>query len=61
MYFDERGSREVADMKRSVRLLGKNPCCQTLLLKGANHGFPMRKAAVLNPIPETFFARHCGD
>lgn len=48
------GSREVSDMKISLKLLAQNPNCRTLILKGANHDFPMRNANQLNPILQKF-------
>ena len=36
------GSKEVRNMKISLTLLARNPNCQTMILQGANHDFPMR-------------------
>ena len=44
------GSREVRDMKASLRLLGENPNCRTMIFPKASHDFPMRCARRLNPI-----------
>ena len=39
------GDREIMEMKDSIAQLGRrNPNCKTVMLKGANHDFPMRKA-----------------
>lgn len=46
------GSKEVRDMKNSLKLLAQNPSCRTIILQGANHDFPMRNATQLNPILE---------
>lgn len=50
------GSREVRDMKTSLTLLAQNPNCQTMILKGAGHDFPMRNAGQLDPILERFIS-----
>ena len=34
------GSGEVKDMKLSLDMLGKNACCQTMILSKAGHDFP---------------------
>ena len=52
------GSREVRDMRASLALLGENPHCETVLLPGCGHDFPMRRAAVLNPIIDGFLEKH---
>ena len=48
------GSKEVSDMKTSLTLLAQNPNCQTMVLQGANHDFPMRNAKQLNLMLEKF-------
>ena len=48
------GSKEIRDMKTSLKLLSQNPNCRTITLQGANHDFPMRNAKQLNPILEKF-------
>lgn len=50
------GSKEVRDMKTSLTLLAQNPSCQTMILQGANHDFPMRNAKQLNPMLEKFIS-----
>lgn len=50
------GSKEVRDMKTSLTLLAQNPNCQTMILQGANHDFPMRNAKQLNPMLEKFIS-----
>ena len=52
------GSKEVRDMRRSLQLLGQNPHCQTIVLPGANHDFPMRRAEQFNPVLEEILARY---
>ena len=52
------GSREVRDMRASLALLGENPHCETVLLPGCNHDFPMRRAAVLKPMIDRFLETH---
>lgn len=52
------GSREVRDMRASLALLGENSHCETVLLPGCDHDFPMRRAAVLNPIVDGFLEKH---
>ncbi len=52
------GGRETRDMRASLRLLGQNPRCQTLMLPGAGHDFPMRQADRLNPILEAYIESH---
>ena len=52
------GSREVRDMRASLTLLGENPCCETVLLPGCDHDFPMRKAEVLNPMINRFLEKY---
>lgn len=42
------GSREVKDMKDSLKQLVQNPNCRTITLQGVNHDFPMRNAMQLN-------------
>lgn len=49
------GDREVKDMKTSLRLLGRNSHCQTIMMHGLNHDFPMRHDEVLNPYLEKIF------
>lgn len=44
------GSGEVKDMKESLRMLGENPHCRTMILSKAMHDYPMRNADRLNPI-----------
>lgn len=45
------GAREEREVRDSVRRLGeRNKRCETLVLRGAGHDFPQRKAARLNPI-----------
>lgn len=48
------GSKEVRDIKTSLKLLAQNPSCLAITLQGANHDFPMRNAKQLNPILEKF-------
>lgn len=48
------GSGEVKDMKRSLDLLGKNACCQTMILPKAGHDFPMRNSKELNAVLNDF-------
>lgn len=50
------GSKEVRNMKISLTLLARNPNCQTMILQGANHDFPMRNAKQLNPMLEKFIS-----
>ena len=52
------GSREVRDMRVSLTLLGENPHCETVLLPGCDHDFPMRKAKVLNPMINRFLEKY---
>ena len=52
------GSREVRDMRASLTLLGENPHCETGLLPGCDHDFPMRKAEVLNPMIDRFLEKY---
>ena len=52
------GSREVRDMRDSLTLLGKNPHCETMLLPGCGHDFPMRRSGVLNPLINRFLETH---
>ena len=52
------GSREVRDMRTSLALLGNNPHWETGLLPGCDHDFPMRRAAVLNPMIVRFLEIH---
>ena len=49
------GSKEVKDMKTSLKLLAQNPHCKTMILPKANHDFPMRNAEELNIILKEFF------
>lgn len=45
------GSAEVPEMKASLAALGaRNPHCETRILQGASHDFPMRCAKQLNPM-----------
>ena len=44
------GSGEVRDMKRSLKLLGENPSCRTVVLPKAGHDFPMRREQELNEL-----------
>ena len=39
----------------SVWLLGRNSHCQTIMIHGLNHDFPMRHDEVLNPYLEKIF------
>lgn len=55
------GSREVRDIKRSLKLLGENTCCKTLILPNASHDFPMRAPDRLNPIMLEFMKRYTQD
>ncbi len=55
------GSGEVRDMKRSLELLEKNPCCKALILPRASHDFPMRAADRLNPILLEFMNQYTQD
>lgn len=48
------GSREVKDMKDSLKQLAQNPNCRTITLQGVNHDFPMRNAMQLNSILKQF-------
>lgn len=48
------GSKEVKDMKASLKLLAQNQNCRTITLQGVNHDFPMRNAKQLNPILKQF-------
>ena len=49
------GDREVTEMKNSIAELGRrNPNCRTVLLRGANHDFPMRKTAETNALLKQF-------
>ncbi|MDO4292543.1 MAG: alpha/beta hydrolase [Eubacteriales bacterium] len=48
------GSREVKSMKTSLTLLAQNPSCQTMVLQGVGHDFPMRNAKQLNPVLKKF-------
>ena len=52
------GSKEVKDMKISLNLLYENPHCKTMVLKKANHDFPMRNARELNKILVEIFSQH---
>lgn len=36
-------------------MFAQNPSCQTMILQGANHDFPMHNSRQLNPILEKFF------
>ncbi len=53
------GSRETRGVKASLAMLAQNPCCRTVILRGANHDFPMRSAARCNPILEEFILENC--
>ena len=48
------GSKELKDMKISLHFLGKNPCCQTMILSKAGHFFPMRNSRQLNTVLNDF-------
>ena len=48
------GSGEVKDMKLSLDMLGKNTCCQTMILPKAGHDFPMRNSKELNAVLNDF-------
>lgn len=48
------GSGEVKDMKLSFDMLGKNACCQTMILPKAGHDFPMRNSKELNDVLNDF-------
>lgn len=48
------GSGEVKDMKLSLDILGKNTCCQTMILPKAGHDFPMRNSKELNVVLNDF-------
>lgn len=48
------GSDEVKDMKISLDMLGKNTCCQTMILPRARHDFPMRNSKQLNAVLNDF-------
>ena len=50
------GSREVKDMKTSLGLLAENPHCKPMVLRKANHDFPMKNADALNPILAEIFS-----
>lgn len=52
------GSREIRSMKTSLALLAQNPNCQSVILQGANHDYPMRGARELNPVLEKFLSAH---
>ncbi len=48
------GSGEVKDMKLSLDMLGKNTCCQTMILPRAGHDFPMRNSRQFNTVLNDF-------
>ena len=48
------GSKEVKDMKVSLKQLAQNPNCRAITLQGGNHDFPMRNARQLNPMLKQF-------
>ncbi len=48
------GSKEQKDMKISLHMLGKNTCCQTMILPKARHFFPMRNSKQLNAVLNDF-------
>jgi len=48
------GSGEVKDMKLSLDMLGKNACCQTMILSKAGHDFPMKNSKGLNAVLNDF-------
>ncbi len=52
------GSKEVKDLKVSLKQLAQNPNCRTITLQGVNHDFPMRNARQLNPILEQFITEY---
>lgn len=52
------GTKETKEMKKSIQLLGKNPSCETTMLLGAGHDFPMRYYKQLNPHLLAFFSEH---
>ncbi len=51
------GSREVGDMKTSLKQLAQNPSCRIKTLHEAGHSLPMRNAKQLNPILERFIMK----
>ena len=51
------GSGEVRDMKTSLTLLARNPCCRTVLLKGG-HDYPMRRPEALDALLLDFLGKH---
>ena len=50
------GSKEVKDMRASLKQLAQNPNCRTITLQGVKHDFPMRNAKQLNPILKQFIS-----
>ena len=52
------GRWETKEMRQSLELLGKNPHCRTLILKGAGHDYPMKNAKKLNGILEEILEKH---
>lgn len=52
------GSKEVKDMKTSLDLLSENSHCKPMILKKANHDFPMKNAEELNKILVKIFSAH---
>lgn len=49
------GAKEVAEMRHSLAELGRrNPNCQTRVLEGVNHDFPLRAPDRINPIVRSF-------
>lgn len=52
------GSREVKDMRTSLKLLAENPNCRAMILPKASHDFPMRNAEELNEVLEEILTKH---
>mgnify|MGYP001810310986 CR=1 FL=1 len=49
------GSKEVAEMRHSLAELGRrNSNCQTKVIEGVNHDFPLRAPERINPIVRAF-------
>ena len=49
------GDHEIKEMKYSIAELGRRtPNCKTTMIKGANHDFPMRKAAETTRLIQSF-------
>lgn len=50
------GLNEVADMKKSLRLLSENKNCRCFILPKTNHDFPMRNPEKINPLLVNFLS-----